>query len=519
VKGAVVPRNGGPLRHHPKGDAFVLKLSIVAVYVLAMLLVGWWCMRRNKTVSDFFLGGRNLGPWLSAFAYGTTYFSAVIFVGYAGKLGWGFGLHTMWIVVGNTVVGSLLAWKLIGPPTRRMTVRLNTLTMPDFMAQRYQCPPLKVLAALVIFVFLVPYSASVYMGLSYLFSGNMGIGYQTAVIFMAALTGVYLVMGGYLALAITDFIRGLVELVGVIIMVWYLASKVGGFGAATTALLDPAKASQYAPGLTAPGPFAGWLTLASLVIITSFGPWALPQMVQKFYSIKSELDIKRAMIVCTIFALFMSFGAYYSGALTHLYYATLPVDKVDKLMPHFMTTETPPIVSMIILLLVFSASMSSLSSLVLVSSSAIAMDLYAGTINRKATRGQTMLLLRVLIFVFVGASLFLALKQITFIVDLMVISWGVLAGSFLAPYVYGLFWKGTTRTGAISGMLVGLAVAIAGFIEYGEKGIPVSAAAAMILPVIVVPVVSLMTRKFDAAHIERCFGTGELAPATDPRRA
>ena len=152
---------------------------------------------RTKNVGDFFLGGRTLGPWMSAFAYGTTYFSAVLFIGYAGKLGWGFGIYTLWIVIGNTFIGTLLAWMVLAGRTRDMTSRLNAITMPEFLSARYGNKPLQVIAALVVFVFLVPYSASVLMGLSYLFEMTLHIPYENALYFLTALTAVYLVMGGY----------------------------------------------------------------------------------------------------------------------------------------------------------------------------------------------------------------------------------------------------------------------------------------------------------------------------------
>ena len=295
--------------------------GLVVLYVVVMLAVGYWCMKRTRDVGDFFLGGRTLGPWISAFAYGTTYFSAVLFIGYAGRLGWGFGIQTMWIVLGNAFIGTTLAWLVLAARTRDMTVRLNALTMPEFLRARYASRPLQIISALVVFVFLVPYSASVYMGLSYLFQKTLGLQYNQALIFLAALTAVYLVMGGYFAVAVSDFIRGIVEFLGVAAMVFLLTRMKGGLGACFTALLDP----KYMPALHAPPPptgpaFPGWMTLWSLVLITSFGPWALPQMVQKFYSIRSKADVKRAMVIATIFALFMCFGAYYSGALTHLFF-------------------------------------------------------------------------------------------------------------------------------------------------------------------------------------------------------
>ena len=505
-------------------------VSVVVVYVLAMLGIGYACMRRTKSVGDFFLGGRTLGPWMSAFAYGTTYFSAVLFIGYAGKLGWGFGIHTMWIVVGNTLIGTLLAWKVLAGRTRDMTVRLNAITMPEFLRARYANRPLQVISALVVFVFLVPYSASVLMGLSYLFEMTLHISYEHALYFLTALTAVYLVMGGYFAVAVSDFIRGIIEFAGVMVMVYLLAHRpaIGGFVQATQTLLNDASAAPALGAVKTLGAGSwlavkapGWLTLLALVLITSFGPWSLPQMVQKFYSIRSRSDVTRALTIAGIFALFMAFGAYFSGALTHLYYGPkLPAELIgekgpiwDKIMPHFITTSgLPGVLVMIIVLMVFSASMSSLSSLVLVSSSAVAIDVYGAFVNRQANPKRTMALLRILCAVFVGASLYIALKRPAFIVNLMIMSWGTLAGVFLAPYLYGLFWKRTTLAGVYAGMATGLASAITLFTLWGPDGVPLAGAITMFLPLLVVPVVSLATPQPPAAVVETAFGTGEAPP-------
>ncbi|MHB9129884.1 MAG: sodium:solute symporter family protein [Armatimonadota bacterium] len=516
-------------------------IIIVVLYTLAMLAIGYWSMRRTKSVGDFFLGGRTLGPWMSAFAFGTTYFSAVLFIGYAGKLGWGFGIHTLWIVIGNTIVGTILSWKILAGRTRDMTVRLNAITMPEFLRARYGSKALQVISAIVMFVFLVPYSASVYMGLSYLFQKTVGLQYNEALIFLALVTGVYLVMGGYFAVAISDFIRGIVEFFGVLILVYVLAAHWGGgiAPAAQTLLSNP----DYAPGLSkvaALGPpgmqlmVPGVVTLIALVLITSFGPWALPQMVQKFYSIRSKADVTRAMVIAGVFALFMAFGAYFSGALTHL--APFAVDKAksilfngeviatvtktgnpdwDIIMPHFIThSGLNTALVMIIALMVFSASMSSLSSLVLVSSSAISIDVYGAFVNRHANEKKTMALMRWLCLIFVAASLVIALLKPIYIVNLMIISWGTLAGVFLAPFVYGLFWKRTTKAGVFAGVFTGLASAVTLFTLWGEPGVPLAGAITMFLPMIVVPIVSLFTSPppkelIDAAFTDVAVETAE----------
>jgi SSS family transporter len=513
-----------PSGFSPQPSAFpfmspMIYISIVVLYVCVMLAIGYWCMQRTKNVGDFFLGGRTLGPWMSAFAYGTTYFSAVLFIGYAGRLGWGFGIQTMWIVLGNTFVGTFLAWLVLAGRTREMTARLNALTMPEFLRARYDSLPLQAISAVIIFVFLVPYSASVYMGLSYLFQKTLGLQYNEALIFLAALTGVYLIMGGYFAVAVSDFIRGIVEFFGVVTMVLLLASMKGGLVASFTALMDP----QYMPALHAPPPpagpaFPGWVTFLCLVLITSFGPWALPQMVQKFYSIRSQADVKRAMIIATVFALFMSFGAYYSGALTHLFFTDPKTDlapiadaathkpNLDLLMPFFITNFVPQWLVLVILLMVFSASMSSLSSLVLVSSSAIAIDLHGAFGNREKNDQRTMLLMRGLCAVFVILSLLIAVSKVDVIVNLMVIAWGALSGAFLAPYLYGLFWRRTTKAGAYAGMISGVGTAVALFSLWGKPFIPVAGAIAMFLPLLVVPAVSLLTRPPRPEIIATAFG-------------
>jgi SSS family transporter len=498
----------------------LLYVSIFVLYVLIMVGVGYWSMRRTKNVGDFFLGGRSLGPWMSAFAYGTTYFSAVLFIGYAGRLGWSFGIHTMWIVLGNTLVGTLLAWMVLAGRTRDMTVRLNAMTMPEFLRARYDSMPLQVIAAVVVFVFLVPYSASVYMGLSYLFQQALGLQYNEALISLALLTGIYLVMGGYFAVAVSDFIRGIVEFAGVLTMVLLLAAMKGGLGSTFTALLDAknAPAMAFYPPAGDPS-FPGWVTLWSLVLITSLGPWALPQMVQKFYSIRSTADVRRAMIIATVFAFFMSFGAYYSGALTHLFFPNPATDlapivdaatkkpNLDLLMPYFIMSYVPQWLVLVILLMVFSASMSSLSSLVLVSSSAVAIDIYGALC--KPSPKRTMLLMRILCAVFVALSLLIAVSQFDVIVNLMVIAWGALSGAFLAPYLYGLFWKRTTKAGAYAGMICGVGAAVGLFLFWGKPSIPVAGAIAMILPLIVVPLVSLLTTPPDKELVAKAFGEGE----------
>lgn len=479
----------------------MLAIILVLGFFIIMSGVGIWGMKKTKSLNDFFLGGRNIGPWVSAVAYGTTYFSAVLFIGFAGKFGWGFGLNALWIAAGNVVFGTLLAWLVLGKRTRRMTQNLNVMTMPEFMQERFQGRYLKFFSAMIIFIFLLPYSASVFKGLGHLFEINFSIPYDLALLVMIIITGFYLVLGGYFAITLNDFIQGIIMIFGTIAMVYILTTQLGGFSSAFQKINI-----GYQQHIGKP---ASGLLLWSLVFMTSFGTWGLPQMIQKFYAIKNEQMIPKAAIITTIFSAIIGFSAYYTGALSHAFFNKIPLLNgqpcFDLLVPEMLKGYLPSFLMALILLLVLSASMSTLSSLVLVSSSAIAIDLYKGHVNPKISRENSLFMIRFLNAVFIVLSYFIAKNQFSLIVTLMALSWGAVAGSFMAPYLYGLYWKKTTRTGIAAGMSCGLTTAIVLFFVLGPANAPIASSIAMILPFIVVPVVSLATTPPSKTQITKAF--------------
>ncbi len=484
-------------------------IILLSVFMAAMVAIGIWGMRKTKNVQDFFLGGRNIGPWFSAFAFGTTYFSAVLFIGYAGRQGWGFGWNALWIALGNALIGGLLSWLVLGARTRRMSKNLDAMTMPEFLQERYGAKYMKAAAAVLIFAFLLPYSASVFKGLGHLFEAVFGIPYDLALLIMIGITGVYLVLGGYFAVTLTDFVQGIVMLVGCALMVGILTGKAGGIGAV---LRDVG--ANYAAHIP-PDKRPSAVTIASLVFMTSFGAWGLPQMVQKFYSIKSEKVIPRAAVVTFLFALVIGFTAYYSGALTHVFFApeTLPMAgkavNVDSIIPTMLVANLPELLMAVILLLILSASMSTLSSLVLVSSSAIAIDLYKGYRRTEAKKDRSLLLMRILSGVFIAISYVIARYPFGVIVTLMSLSWGCIAGAFMAPYLLSLYWKRTTKAGVWAGMASGLLTMIVLFFWKGAADAPLWASVAMLVPFIVTPAASLLTKAPSAAILDKAFARGE----------
>ncbi len=504
-----------------------IKIAFLVVFFAVMILVGFLCKRSADGVNGFVLGGRNVGPWLTAFAYGTSYFSAVIFIGYAGQFGWKYGISATWIGVGNAIIGSLLAWVILGRRTRLMTQHLDSKTMPDFFGIRFNSTALKLVASAIVFIFLIPYTASLYNGLSRLFESAFGIDYMWCVIIMSVLTCIYVVVGGYMATAVNDFIQGIVMLVGIVIVIAAVLNSKGGFSEAINALSQISAESN--PDLS--GAFASFfgpepLALFGVVILTSLGTWGLPQMVGKFYAIKNESAISKGTIISTIFAIIVAGGCYFMGGFGRLfgdsitYQADGKTPVYDSIVPS-MLEGLPDIVVAVVIMLVLSASMSTLSSLVLTSSSTLTLDMIvpiAEKREKKLEQKTQMLTIRILILFFVAISAIIAIVQakssVTFIAQLMGISWGALAGAFLAPFLYALYWKKTTKAAVWASFICGVGIMVANmactfagvtFISPFFAS-PINAGVlAMAVGLVVVPVVSLITKKPDSGKMDEMF--------------
>ena len=507
-----------------------LKVSILIVFFAIMIGVGIYCRKSATNVQGFVLGDRNVGSWLTAFAFGTSYFSAVIFVGYAGQFGWKYGLASTWIGIGNALIGSLMAWRILGRRTRLMTQYLKSATMPDFFGARFNSSALKVAASIIVFIFLVPYTASLYNGLSRLFGMSFGIDYTWCVIGMAVLTGIYVLVGGYMATAVNDFIQGMIMLVGIVAVILSVLNGNGGFTAAVEELSHIT--AETAPNMN--GAFVSFLGpqplyLIGVVLLTSLGTWGLPQMVGKFYAIRDEAAIRKGTIISTVFAMVVAGGCYFLGGFGRLYgdvieYGANGNPVYDSIIPSMLQT-LPDLMIGIVIILVLSASMSTLSSLVLTSGSTLTLDIIvpARSVKGKQMSEKSQLLsIRLLVVFFIIVSSILAIVQakssVTFIAQLMGISWGALAGAFLAPFLYGLYWKRTTNAAVWVSFIVGVLIMCGCmFCTFTGKEFispfftsPINAGVlAMVAGLIIVPVVSLFTRVKDKEEIEKMFNCYE----------
>lgn len=514
-----------------------ITIGMIIIYVAIMMGIGVYTARQTRSVSDFVLGSHSVGSWLTAFAYGTSYFSAVVFIGYAGQFGWTYGVSAAWVGVGNALLGSLLAWIVLGRRTRIMTQSLGAKTMPEYFEKRWNSKGLKIAAALIVFVFLIPYTASVYNGLSRLFNMAFQIesegAYKIIIIVMALLTAIYVILGGYAATAINDFIQGIVMLIGIAAVVICAIQNQGGLTSALAALgeIEVNGKTNTLNSVFGPDP----LNLLGVVILTSLGTWGLPQMIHKFYAIKSENDIKKGAVISTVFALIVAGGSYLLGGFDRLFCAltedgsgktvisTLSNGKpdFDAMIPSLLHTALPDILIGLVVVLVLSASMSTLSSLVLTSSSTLTIDLIKPNL-KKCSDKKEMLIMRVLIAVFLVISVLLAFNKNASISTLMSYSWGALAGAFLGPFMYGLFSRKITKPAVWTSFILGIGLTLVHMFLFGfgwnpelskaaaslplNLASPINAGAiAMLLSLIMVPVVSALTKVKDPKHVEQVF--------------
>ena len=503
----------------------VLSAILLVIFFAIMIYVGYSTRKHATDVNGFVLGGRSVGPWLTAFAFGTSYFSAVIFVGYAGQFGWLFGLAATWAGLGNAFIGSLLAWNILGRRTRIMTQHLDAKTMPDFFGKRFESAALKIFASIIVFIFLIPYTASLYNGLSSLFGLVFDIPYWVVILIMAVLTGMYVIFGGYMATAINDFIQGIIMLFGISAVILAVIKDNGGLLAATCKL-----SAVPADGWTG-GAFSSFfgpnpVFLLFVVILTSLGTWGLPQMVGKFYSIKSENDIHKGTIISTVFAIIVAGGCYFLGGFGRLYdapeiYSESGKVLYDKIVPSMLSTLSPIIVAVVIVL-VLSASMSTLSSLVLTSSSTLTLDVIC-PIMKKPTEKKKVSTIRIFIAFFIVVSAVLAFIKdkynFTMIAQMMGVSWGALAGAFLAPFLYGLYWKKTSVPSVCACFIYGTGLEVFQLLfDLGALSKPTtgvfgfiftnslySGVFAMVGGLILVPIVTLITSKHSPKGVDDMF--------------
>ncbi len=477
--------------------------ATIAVYAVVMIIIGVTQGKKVKSIADLTVGGRNAGAWLSALSYGTAYFSAVMFVGYAGGTGKAYGLWGVLAGIGNAIFGSWLAWKVLARPTRDVAFRLKIKTMPQYFEKRYFDEKIKLFACVVIFIFMIPYSASVYKGLASIADVLLGIDVNVCMILIAVIAALLLIFGGYLVQARADFFQGIVMMFGVTLLIICVVrcEKVGGING----VIEYASTVEGLPKLNA----SQWISLWATVLMTSFGTWGLPQMIQKYFGIKDDKQAKKGIIISTFFAFLVAGGGYFIGSLCYRFFTADTLPAQDYIVPMMLKdAQLPSVLLGIVLMLLIAASVSTLCSITLTASSTFTID-FIGHFKKNMPVKKTSVLIKVLCVVFIIGSYVIANTD-TPILDMMSYSWGIISGSFLAPYVLALFNKRMNKKSAWAGILCGFFTAIipaaakvmtyftdnATAAKLAGQG-AIYAVAAMIISIIVCTVVSFITKTDD----------------------
>ena len=486
----------------------------VAAYIVLMAVVSAVSAKKVTRASDLTVGGRNAGAWLSALSYGTAYFSAVMFVGYAGATGWNFSLYGVLAGLGNAVFGSYLAWKLLARRTRDVSYRLKIKSMPQFFELRYGSKGLRTFSSVIMFIFLIPYSASVYKGLASVCNVVLDIPEMTCMIIIAAVAALLLVFGGYMAQVRADFVQGIIMMFGVALMIFFVirCDAVGG----ARGIAEFAENGGL-PSLSS----SQWVSLMATVLMTSFGTWGLPQMVQKYFGIKNDDQAKKGIIISTFFALLVSGGGYFIGSLGHMFFDKMPEGGQDYIVPNMLKSASLPSVLLgVILVLLISASVSTLASISLTAGSIFSLDIIKEKFDKSISDKNLKILIKAVCFLFVVCS-FVVANTDTPILDMMSYSWGIISGSFMAAYLLPLYCKKINRIGAFASVASGFAIAVVpafskcvllaagspqnaegtlkAFSDLASKG-PLFACIAMAVSLVVCFAVSLLTPQ----NLEKC---------------
>ncbi len=412
--------------------------------------IGIWSARRTRTASDFILGGRTIGPWVTALSFIAVYFSSVLIIG-GGAFGYMYGMSTIWIGAINVLVGCTLCWVVLGRRVREMTERLGVRTISGFFAKRYNSPAAGIYSAAVIFLFLIIYNVSVVKGMANAFEVLMDMPYWGGVLISGLVIIFYVVLGGYTAVVWTGFIQAWVMIFSLLLLLFKTMGAVGGLSAGMQ------KLAAMGPGyVNTPGVW-GWAGLISYSLVVSLGVWGMPQLLIRFYSIKDVKTFRLGTVIVTVGAA-IAVIPYMVGALGRILIPGL--ENPDLAIPMVVEMVLSPWGAAILLAGVVAAGMSTFAGVLIIVSSSLVSDIWEHGLKRQLTGEQEVFANR-LVSASVGLiSLAIALKPPALILVLTAFSWAVIASTTLWPLIFGLYVKSTSRVGVLVSMIAGSLTAV-----------------------------------------------------------
>lgn len=426
---------------------------VLVVYLGALAAIGVVLSGRSRSAGDFAIGGRGVGPWVTALSFVAAYYSSVVIIG-GGAFGYKYGLATLWVGAGNVLVGTTLAWIVLGRRVRRFTENLDAVTMPGFFAGRYGSGPVRIFSAAATGLFLIIYNVSVLKGMANTFEVLMELPYWAGVLISGLVILFYTAVGGYLAVVWTSMVQALVMIAALTLLTFMSLQKVGGMGA----LVD--KLGTVDPGLVATPGVWGWAGLISFTLIVSLGTWGMPQLVVRFYSIKSATMLRMGTVIVTIGAS-VALLPYFAGAVARaVLEKPLGPDEADQAIPELTQLVLNDWGGALFLAGVVAAGMSTFAGVLIIISSSMVRDVWIRGLGRDLSPAAELTANRVMSLAVGVVSLLIALKPPALVLVLTAFSWAVIASTNLWPLLFGVYWRRTSPRATLASMIAGVASAL-----------------------------------------------------------
>mgnify|MGYP000111268338 CR=1 FL=1 len=535
---------------------------IIILYLALIGYLGFLGYKQTKNTTDYLIAGRDTHPFIMALSYGATFISTAAIVGFGGVAAW-LGNSLLWLTFFNIIIGIFAAFVFLGNPTRKMGYRLNAHTFPELLGKRYNSKFIQMFGGSIVLLFMPLYATAVLIGGTHFISLYFQVDYHAALLVFSLIITVYVIAGGLKGVMLTDALQGTIMFIAMIILMFVTFDALGGIDQAfskldnvwtqTVGSLSDTSLKELQPGgpdfmmkLSTLWGFTGWNSMPSfmgpgwLFVITTItlgvgiGVLAQPQLIVRFMTVKSKQELNRAVLIGGVFIVSMTGIIFIVGSLTNAWYyefndgknALQSAGSIGKVIPHFINTAMPKWFSFIFLFALISAAMSTLSSQFHTMGTAVGRDL----IQQIKPKSNSVTVTRLGIIVMISFSVSLAYafnEQPAIIARSTAIFFALCASIFLPSYIAGLFWKRMTKKGAIASMLVGLISSSFWlvFVHFKEaKALGIAKALtgshsvlsgkiifvdaliiALPLSIITAIVVSLMTKKMDGKHLDKCF--------------
>lgn len=470
---------------------------ILIAYMALMLLIGLWAAKKVKSSEDWFVGGREMGPWITALAHGSSSVGGGMYI--AGpQYGWEAGASSLWAAPGD-VFGPLLNFGIIARRMRRYTERTKSLTIPDFFGHRYYSRGVKLLSVIIMLIAMVISLIVEYLALGVLLSCITGWSFEVSMLVGCIVVLIYTGAGGYLAVAYTDFVQSILMVIGLAILIPVCISAAGGIAGMNESLyaINAGLPTMWGEDFCLKG---APLMIAGIALVYFIGYMGQPHLVIKTVAIRDEKSIRLVPLIGGIFGFFLSFGVYILGMAGRVIYpdpSVLPGGSAEYIMPVLALTELPPVLAGFLLACAFSAIMSTASALLLVVGSGAGSDLYHGFINKNATEKQVMRVTKAATYILGLLSAVLCFAPIfqVGIYQVTWVAWSVLSPAFIPLIVGGLYWKRGTKEGAYASLIVGSVTGFAWYYLLQESTNIHTFFAAIVLATAAYIIVSLLTKK------------------------